>query len=1476
LSDQNKILMQENNLQNDSSQQSPEVYAFPASYGQQQLWFLHQLDPNSAVYNIPFAFRLKGNLNIPVLERSINEIIKRHETFRTAFALKDGSLTQFISSSLKLPLEIFNFSTQREKEILTDKKVHEFTLSPFNLEKAPLIRAGLIILDSQEHILLLSFHHTILDHTAVISFFNELSACYNSFKEEKELNLTKPAIQYADMVIWQNDEKQVTAMRSKLDYWKNLLKDQESFLGLPADKPRPPSQTFNGIERKVSLPKELSDRVRELSRKEKKSVFMVLLTAYKIFLYRYSGKTDITVGCPFANRNQPGLEEVMGCCMNTLPLRTTFSPEDSFLDVLNKVRDVTLGAQANQEVSFEQIVEELHPVRDASFNPLFQVSFMFQEPLTTFTLNGVECKSVEIKSNTARFDLTFWMWDSQDGLQCLIQYNTDLFEDGTIDRMFNNFSTLLEDIVKSPEKKVSEFEILSANEKNTLVNLWNNTQDDYPKDKCIHQLFESTAEKYPRNTAVEFEGKKVSYKELNKKANQLAHYLKGIGVERETLVGIFLDRSIEMVIALLGTLKAGGTYVPLDPSFPRDRLSYMLNDAGIQTLVTQQKYSSWFDEFTGSEVLIDINYKIIDKQKKVNLNERIFSDSLAYVIYTSGSTGRPKGVQIEHKSLVNFLISMQREPGINEKDRLLSVTTLSFDIAGLEIFLPLITGARVVLVSKDATLDGKELLKRIEEDKITIMQATPATYRLMLVSGWNKKLPVKVLCGGEPLPTDLAGDLLKYTSELWNVYGPTETTVWSTIKKIDSANPITIGKPIANTSIYILDSNNKLVPIGVTGELCIGGDGLARGYLNRPELTDKAFIPNPFENSNGGKIYKTGDHARYRSDGEIECHGRLDHQVKVRGFRIEPGEIETILSEHEAVKQSVVVASEDDDGNARLVAYLTIDEKKLQDTEDISKEHLSEWQLIWDDAYKSKNEDIDPTFNISGWKSSYTGDPIPENEMREWVDHTVNRIMSLKPANVLEIGCGTGLLLFKIAPQCQKYIGLDFSSRVLDKTKEIVKAKNLTNVELLCQEAHNFDNIDTNLYDVIVINSVIQYFPGSDYLLTVIKKATQVLKPGGKIFIGDVRSRELLNTFSMSVEIERTKNISDTTELRKLIDKRVSEEEELLFDPHFFYLLKNELRNVSNVEVHLKRGKHLNELTRYRYDVILHIGEKNDETDIKEWIDYSDQNLKLSDIESALKKNDQPIVAIKNIPNSRLYNDVKLFNLISETKNKVPLTEALLSIENVSEDDGIDPELLYDLGEKYRSKALLTWSSDGKIDHFDAVFFKNDINNSINLISPALKNHNIKAYTNNPLIPKFKRTLVPSLKELLTGRLPDYMIPSVFMLMDEMPLTSNGKIDRKSLPSPDISRISLSEKYTPPRNEIEKQLTEIWQKVLRVNNISVYDNFFELGGHSLLVVQLFKQIEEKINVELSIALIFECPTINQLASKILELIENRK
>ena len=1463
--------MQDNNLQNDCSQQSIEVYAFPASYAQQQLWFLHEMDPNSAAYNIPFAFRLRGNLNIPVLERSINEIIRRHETFRTTFALDNGSLTQFISSRLFLPLTLIDISSHPEKEKEASRLIYKHTISSYDLFKGPLLKTSLVVISENESILLLNFHHIILDHTSVLAFTNELTAIYNSLLENKNHSLPQPSIQFADWVVWQNEEKQLEAVNSKLNYWTENLEGQLPFLDLPTDKQRPSRQTYSGAERKVNLSKELSDKIREFSRKEKKSLFVLLLAAYKILFYRYTNKTDITVGCPFANRNQPGLEEVMGCCMNTLPLRTTFSPEDSFLDVLNKVRDVTLGAQANQEVSFEQIVEQVHPLRDGSFNPLFQVSFMFQDPPMKLYLKGIECESLEVHSQTSKFDCTLWMWDDPEGIKGLFEFSTDLFEDGTIDRMFINFSALLEDIVKSPEKKVSDFDILSKNEKNTLVNLWNNTRVDYPKDKCIHQLFETAAENYPRNTAVEFEDKKISYKELDKKANQLARYLISIGVGKESFVGIFLERSIDVVVALLGTLKSGGTYIPLDPAFPRDRLSYMLEDAGIQTLVTQQKYSGWFNGFTGNEVLLDTNYKIIDKQKKSNLNETISSDSLAYVIYTSGSTGRPKGVQIQHRSLVNFLISMQREPGLNESDSLLSVTTLSFDIAGLEIFLPLITGAKLVLVSKETTLDGKALLSEIESGNITIMQATPTTFRLMLAAGWNKKLPLKILCGGEPLPADLAKELLNYGSELWNMYGPTETTVWSTIKKISSANSITIGKPIANTSIYILDSKNKLVPIGVTGELCIGGDGLARGYHNRTDLTDKAFIPHPFENSDEAKIYKTGDLARYKLDGEIECLGRVDHQVKVRGFRIELGEIETVLTEHELVKQVLVVAQTDQADNSRLVAYLTVDHSRLPDLENFTKEYLEEWQLIWNDAYKKPKKVTDPTFDISGWKSSYNGQPIPDDQMREWVDHTVKSILSFKPDNILEIGCGTGLLLFRLAPACNHFTGIDFSEIVLNATKNVVEDKKISNVELYCRKADDLDDLKSEFYDIIIINSVIQYFPGAEYFLMVIKKASKLLKPGGKIFIGDVRNRNLLDVFAYTVEIARANETIKISELLQSVNNRILEEEELVFDPQFFHLLKNTVPGLTNVEVHLKRGKFLNELTKYRYDVVLHFGNDN-LINIQDWVDAHEKNLSLEEIRSLLENFDQPVIAVKNIPNSRIYNEIKLFNSLNEVKGDILLSE-FLSKSDINNNHGIDPGLLYELCEKYDRKLLVTWSSDELKGCFDAIFYKGNLSPAFNPVNASLPDKDLKNYINNPLISQFKRVLIPALKESLSKKLPDYMIPSVFMIIDEFPLTPNGKIDRKSLPQPGITRISSNEKYTPPDNEIEKQLTEIWQKVLRVKKISVHDNFFDLGGHSLLVVQLFKQIEEQIKVELSIALIFECPTINQLAKKIMEELE---
>lgn len=1041
-----------------------DIFAFPASYAQQQLWFLHMVDPDSAVYNIPFAFRLKGIVNKDALEKSINEIIKRHETFRTTFALEDGTLKQFISSELFLPLVNIDISSHQDKEKEALRLVHNHTISPYDLFKGPLLKAALIIISENDSILLLNFHHIILDHTSVLAFTNELTAIYDSYVENKNHSLPMPSIQYADMVVWQQEDAQVEAVNLKLEYWKDNLKGQLQFLDIPTDKQRPARQTFNGAERKVRLSKELSDKIREFSRKEKKSLFVVLLAAFKILFYRYTNKTDITIGCPFANRNQPGLEEVMGCCMNTLPLRTTFSEADPFIQVLEKVREVTLGAHSNQEVSFEQIVEQVHPIRDGSFNPLFQLSFMFQDPPMGLQLKGLECESFEVHSGTSKFDTTLWMWDDPDGLSGLFEYNTDLFEQESIDRIFSNYSTLLQSIVDSPQTSVNKLPLLSETEKDKVINKWNSTNSEYPKDLYTHNLFEAAVKKFPDKTAVDFNNKKITYSELNERSNKLAHYLNDLGVGQDSLVGLFVERSIDMVVGLLGIMKAGSAYVPMDPSFPKDRLYYMLEDAGIKILITQKKLSGQFPQFTGKEICLDSEWNKIDNSRSSDPVQSLSSHNLAYMIYTSGSTGKPKGVQIEHRALVNFLYSMLNDPGLNKNDILLSVTTLSFDIAGLELYLPLIVGAKVILSSKESSIDGNSLLALIKSKRVTIMQATPSTWRLMLSAGWNKKLGIKILCGGEALPRELANELIKLEGSLWNMYGPTETTIWSAVKKIDSTDgPVLIGKPIANTQFYVVDENNLPVPIGVAGELLIGGDGLARGYFNRPDLTKDRFINNPFDPGSDSRVYRTGDLVRFRPDGFIEFLGRLDHQVKVRGFRIELGEIESVLAQNAAIKQVVVSTYQPTPGDVRIAAYLIPSGKEIPETAAL-REHirasLPEYMVpsyfeFLTEFPLTPNGKIDrkalPAPELTKSEST-EGYLAPQDEIELQLTALWEQTLNVKPIGILdnffELG-GHSLLAAQLFAKIEKRIGVNiplailFQAPTIQLLANVIKQKDL-------------------------------------------------------------------------------------------------------------------------------------------------------------------------------------------------------------------------------------------------------------------------------------------------------------------------------------------------------------------------------------------------------------------------------------------------
>ena len=915
----------------------------PLSLTQQQLWFINQLQPGTPVYNIPIAIHIPGTVNVPLLIRSLDEIICRQEILRTSLEIVNGEPRQKVADNIKLnvPEVDLRHLSGEEQAREVERLFLQTAQFAFDFSQPPLLQAKLLHLQ-QKSILIITLHHLIADGWSIQVLVKELTTIYQAFIQGKSSPLPELSVQYANFVYWQQNWLQSQALEHNLTYWKQQLGGNLPVLQLPPDYPRPAIQSFRGGQQKFSLSKSLTKAIKRLSKQEEATLFMTLLATFQTLLYRYTGQEDILVGSPIANRNHQELDGLIGCFVNTLVLRTHLDGNPTFQELLARVRKVAIEAYTHQDLPFEKLVEALQPNRVLSHNPLFQVMFVLQNPKAESIW-----KTEELETKTAKFDLLLSMTDSEEGLTGTLEYNTDLFNPDTITRMIGHFQTLLESIVVNYHQHIANLSLLTPAEQQTILRDWNNTQVEYQQTACIHQLFTIQTEKTPDATALIFGDEKLTYSELNHRANQLAQYLQDLGVTPETIVGICMERSVEMVVGILGIMKAGGAYLPLDPSYPQQRLAYMLADAKVPILLAQSHLVDNLPPHQAQVINIDNNSASFRNYNHTNPVSNVELENIAYVIYTSGSTGKPKGVQIVHRSVVNFLTAMQRKLQLTNTDKLLSVTTLSFDIAVLEIFLPLITGAKLILVSREVATDGGQLLKQLNHSATTIMQATPATWRMLLDTGWEGNAQLKILCGGEALSQNLAGELCQRSSQVWNLYGPTETTIWSTIAQInDSQKIVSIGRPIDNTQIYILDKSLKPVPVGVSGELYIGGTGLARGYLNQPELTAEKFIKNPLNSEK--LIYKTGDLARYLPNGEIEYLGRIDHQVKIRGFRIELGEIEAILRQHPQVRETVVVTREDIPKNHRLVAYIvphTGNTLPVQELRDYLQQKLPDYML---------------------------------------------------------------------------------------------------------------------------------------------------------------------------------------------------------------------------------------------------------------------------------------------------------------------------------------------------------------------------------------------------------------------------------------------------------------------------------------------------------------------------------------------------
>ncbi|MGZ4954748.1 MAG: amino acid adenylation domain-containing protein, partial [Methylobacter sp.] len=912
----------------DIIQPRPESAA-PLSCSQQRLFFLDHLQSLAVAYNMPAALQLKGTLCLAALEQALDEIVRRHEVLRTVFVQEGKQIRQKMTPVLNLACPVAELNDlpdelrQQETQRLHQQELHK----PFDLAQGPLLRVNLIQQAADRYLLLFTLHHIISDGWSIGILIREFSELYRAFIDGRPSPLSELPIQYADFAYWQKQWLQSAAYEKQLAYWQRQLQGAPDTLALPTDRSRPAQPSHRGANYHFSVPDTLSAQLNSLSRRHGVSVFTTLLSAFNVLLYRYTAQHDICIGTPVANRNRQELEGLIGFFVNTLVLRSDLSGNPAFSGLLKQTGNRVLEAQANQDLPFDKLVEAVSGVRDLNQTPLFQVLFVMQNtPSETFSLPGLELMQGNAETQTAKFDLTLLLTETNAGLQAVFEYNTDLFEQATMQRWSEHYLNLLQAIVSRPDRRIADLPLLSPAENRQILLDWNATQVRFPQDRWIHQLFEQQVEVTPDAVAVIFEQRFLSYAELNIRANQLAHYLQGGGIGPDVRVGVCMERSLELVIALLAVLKAGGAYVPLDPGYPQERLDFMLSDVNAPVVLTQSPLLSKFAASSAKLLCLDTQWPELAGEAVVNPEVALLPEHLAYCIYTSGSTGKPKGADVPHQGILNRLQWMQAEYKLDSDDRVLQKTPFSFDVSVWEFFWPLMTGATLVVAAPEQHKDSRALIELIKRQRVTTLHFVPSMLQAFLDTPGVETCTslTRVICSGEALSAELVRRFYQHSgAKLHNLYGPTEASVdvsyWAC--RPDTGDAVPIGKPIANIELYILDRQLKPVPVGIPGELHIGGTGLARGYLNRAELSAEKFIPNPFCAS-GGRLYKTGDLSRFRADGNIEYLGRIDHQVKIRGFRIELGEIEARLQEHAGIKEAAVLAREDLPGDKRLVAYI--------------------------------------------------------------------------------------------------------------------------------------------------------------------------------------------------------------------------------------------------------------------------------------------------------------------------------------------------------------------------------------------------------------------------------------------------------------------------------------------------------------------------------------------------------------------------
>ncbi|QJB31967.1 non-ribosomal peptide synthase/polyketide synthase [Chitinophaga oryzae] len=1436
----------------------------PLSFSQDRLWFIHQLE-GSVQYHIPAALRLKGKLDVAALNFALRTVVNRHEVLRTVIHQADGNVWQRVLEKDQWQLDIIDGTSGYEKPEVLQAYMDELVQIPFDLFHDHMLRAHLIQLAPEEFLLVLVMHHIASDGWSTAILVNELNEAYTAATEKREPVLEPLDIQFADYAVWQRKYLAGDMLDKQLSYWKKQL-DGASLLNLPTDYERPAVKSTRGALVTFHIPQQLTAALEKLSQEQGATLYMTLLAAFKVLLYRYSGQEDISIGGVVAGRMRTEMERLIGFFVNTLVLRTHLDGNPDFITLLQQVKNTLLDAYEHQEVPFEKVVEAVMGERDISKNPLFQVVFVLQNvpPTKELKMGEVVMQDEKIMRTTSLFDLSWSMEQGPDGIDVEVEYYTDIFTEATIQRMVGHFQLLLQAAADNPAQSIGTLNMLSEAEKHQLQVSFNDTATLYPSAESVVSIFEGQVAFSPQAPAVTFGKRTLTYRELDEQANQVANYLAEQGMQPGNTIALLSRRGIEMIVAIWGILKSGNAYAPFHTGYPADRLHGMMEDAGITTLLYTSRelfISSGMGEFTtGLDIAAARNSAVTPP------GIRTGSDACINVMYTSGTTGRPKGIAITNRNIINLAFD-RGATSVLPGDRLLQCSNYAFDGSTFDIYSALLNGACLCMVEDDAAIDVFELARIIAAEKITIALFPTALFHNFIDNQPLGLKPMrKILFGGEKasLPHLEKALAVLGQGKLVNMYGPTEVTVAATcyeVNDVTGRQSVPIGTPMANARIRILDENRQLVPLGVSGEIYVGGDGVSLGYVNREDLTAEKYVT--LEDA-PGRWYRTGDKGRWLPDGTIAYAGRIDDQVKIRGYRIEPGEIERALNNLPEVGDSCVVVKQQHTGEKRLVSYFVPEQETLQQKEyELSQLQIASWRALYDTAYSKTDEieDLDEEFNITGWNDSFTSGPIPAENMQQWVNDITNLIIGLRPKRVLEIGSGTGLIYYPIADHIERYIGTDFSRVSVEQIlRRIAKGeRRYPDTEMKLCAAHEIILDEKEEIDLVILNSIVQYFPGAAYMTDVLAKAITLLKGKGRIVVGDVRDLRLLPSFKRRLQLDKLHDKTSVREFEWSVEQEVLKEEELCFSPAYFYHLQTRFPEITNVEIVWKQGDYINELSLYRYTVILHVGIEKPvlQPEWQPWDAIADKSTIIDQLTNRI-----PVIALQDVPGHRVWRERMLDHALKNNlcNNVGDLSDYISAPDKVTHT--VNEILDEAMAAGYSCRFLLD-EDPLKInllierERFDG-FVEQSYSNSISFADTVK--------TNVPLFTDICEALQKNIKQQLLDRLPDYMVPADFVALQKLPLTGNGKVDRKFLAAwEDIQRKRLIN-YVAPTNATEQHLAGIWQHLLGVERVGIEDNFFELGGHSLLATRVVAAVRKDMDVELTVKDFFIYPTIALLAA----------